>query len=134
MKRLIAVLLVLVGSVIMSFAEGNCSEHGYYYGDKCPLHPTTSESRSFVTTKPNGWDDKLPYWENNTTTRITDYSDGSRTVTTTTNRTLDSLLDNGSAGYEGAKVETYSPSQMRALGGNSYEPQAPNEAWLPESE
>ena len=134
MKRLIAVLLVLVGSVTMSFAEGNCSEHGYYYGDKCPLHATTSESRSFITEKSNGWDDYLPYWDNNTTTRITDYSDGSRTVTTKTNRTLDSVLGNDSVGYESEKVETYSPSQMRALGGNSYEQQAPNEAWLPEGE
>ena len=36
MKRLIAVLLVLVGTAAMSFAAGTCRFHGAYDGATCP--------------------------------------------------------------------------------------------------
>ena len=36
MKRLVAVLLVLVGTVSMSFAAGRCRTHGAFTGDSCP--------------------------------------------------------------------------------------------------
>lgn len=36
MKRLVAVLLVLVGTAAMSFAAGTCRFHGAYDGRDCP--------------------------------------------------------------------------------------------------
>lgn len=36
MKRLIAVLLVLVGTATMSFARGVCANHGKYTEARCP--------------------------------------------------------------------------------------------------
>ncbi len=129
MKKNFFVSVLLIVSGCMAFAEGTCPEHGYYSGSSCPLHGTTSESKSVTTSSSMGIDDWIPYWQNNQTTTITDYSDGSRDVTLQRNHGLG--WEGSSATIKETTTTHYTPEEMRALGGNSFEPQAPNEAWLP---
>lgn len=79
---------------------------------------TTTECTTSTTTKSNGWDDYLPYWQNNTTTSIKDCNDGSRTITTTENHGLSS--NGNSASLSRTKTDYYSPEEMQEKGGNSY--------------
>jgi hypothetical protein len=114
MKKLILFsVLVLVSSGIMFAQSGG------------------RDSRSSTTTQSNGVDDYIPGWQNNTTTTITDYDDGSRDVTTSRNRGL-SLPGNSSnsASTSSSSTQHYSADDMRERGGNYYTNQ-PNAGYVP---
>jgi Tfp pilus assembly protein PilX len=79
---------------------------------------TKTECTTSTTTQSNGWDDYIPYWQNNTTKSIKDCDDGSRTITTTENH---GLSKNGnSASISKTTIEYYSPEEMNERGGNYY--------------